>query len=95
MVTTTAANAAAEREDGNPSKRRCIKVVLGGMESLVNDCLLEILRCSSPKDLNSIAMAMCSRRYREARSNPLLDQTRTGTIVFRTYVCFLSPVQYL
>jgi hypothetical protein len=57
------------------------------MESLDDDCMLEILRFLSAADLNTFAM--CSRRCREARSNPLLDQTRTGTIVFQSIIRYL------
>jgi hypothetical protein len=41
--------------------------------------MLLILGFLSAEDLNSFAI--CSRRCREARSSPSLDQTRTGTII--------------
>ena len=55
----------------------------GGVTSLQginDDCILGIFKFLETEDLNSLAI--CSRRYRKARSSPLLDQTRNiGTIV--------------
>ena len=70
----------------NPSKRRKLKgeeepsvVAPKSLDDINDDCVLSVLKCLSAEDLNS--MAICSRRYRDARSHDSLDQTRTGTIV--------------
>ena len=49
------------------------------MDSLSDDCLVSILSNLPVDDLNTVAM--CSRRFRGARSSDSLDQTRTGTII--------------
>lgn len=71
-----------EEEDDRPVKRP--RLSHGAFDyspslgSLNDDCLLQILSYLPADDLNSIAM--CNRRYRVARANEDLDQTRTGTI---------------
>ena len=49
------------------------------MDSLNDDCLVSILSNLPVDDLNTVAM--CNRRFRDARSSDSLDQTRTGTII--------------
>ena len=49
------------------------------MDSLNDDCLVSIFSNLPVDDLNTVAM--CSRRFRDARSSDSLDQTRTGTII--------------
>lgn len=71
--------------DENPSKRRRIKgdalFRAVTFDDINNDCLVLILSHLGHEDMNSFAM--CNRRCREARSHESLDQTRTGTIVWR------------
>jgi hypothetical protein len=81
---TTRASITAEEADENPRKHPRVEAdsLSGDAVSLenVNDhCMLEILTFLEAEDLN--CFAMCSRRCREARSSPSLDQTRTGTII--------------
>lgn len=52
---------------------------VASLDSLNADCLLLVLSYLPAEDLNAIAI--CSRRYRQARSHESLDQTRSGTIV--------------
>jgi hypothetical protein len=82
MIMALTTGSAAAADDENPSKRRRVESVSGGVSSLeavIDNCLLTILSLLSVEDMNSFAI--CSRRCREVRSNPLLDQTRTGTII--------------
>ena len=60
-----------------PGKHRRVEMSL--LEGVNDNCMLLILGFLSAEDLNSFAI--CSRRCREARSSPSLDQTRTGTII--------------
>jgi hypothetical protein len=81
---TTRASTTAAAGDSNASKRRRVEHDTLSRDTVsldnVNEhCLIEILRFLEAEDLNSFAM--CSRRCREARSSPTLDQTRTGTII--------------
>ena len=57
-----------------PSHEACFDDVNG-------DCLHLIMTHLHFDDLNSVAQ--CSRHCRDARSNPELDQTRSGTIICR------------
>ena len=52
------------------------------------DCLHLIMTYLHFEDLNSVAQ--CSRHCRDARGNPELDQTRSGTIVCREGSTVLS-----
>ena len=49
------------------------------MDSLNDDCLVSIFSNLPVDDLNTVAM--CNRRFRDARSRDSLDQTRTGTMI--------------
>jgi hypothetical protein len=51
------------------------------MDDINDHCVLEIFKCLSVEELNSVAVFI-SKRYYELRNHDSLDQTRTGTIVF-------------
>jgi hypothetical protein len=50
------------------------------LDDINDNCILEIFKCLSVENLNSIAVFI-SRRNRDLRNHNSLDQTRTGTIV--------------
>lgn len=60
MAKKTSAAATATAADGNPSKLRHIEALTKGVDSLGDDCLLEILPFLSREELNPFAI--CSRR---------------------------------
>jgi len=49
------------------------------LDTVNDDCLMLIMKNLPARDLNSFAP--CNHYYREARRDPSLDHTRTGTIV--------------
>jgi len=51
------------------------------LDSVNDDCQMLILSHLPTEHLSNVAV--CSRRFREARAHESLDQTRTGTIVCR------------
>ena len=51
------------------------------LDTLVDDCMTHILSFLPFEDLN--LFAICNQRCCKARSHPSLDQTRTGTIVYK------------
>ena len=75
VITRAAARAAAEEKS---RKRRKLQDL--SLDDVGGDCLHLILSfVDDLEDLNSFAI--CSRRCREARSDPSLDQTRTATLI--------------
>ena len=76
--------ASLEAAEEQPAKRRKIGQHQNNkadslMDSLNDDCLVSIFSNLPVDDLNTVAM--CNRRFRDARSSDSLDQTRTGTII--------------
>jgi hypothetical protein len=49
------------------------------MDIVSDDCLVSILSNLPVDDLNTVAL--CNRRFRDARSSDSLDQTHTGTFI--------------
>lgn len=78
-MTTRATVAAGNDNPINRRHHKAVSIDVACFEILDANCLLEILKFIDTEDLNSFAI--CSQRCREARSDPSLDQTRTGTIV--------------
>eukprot|EP00544_Gedaniella_sp_CCMP2646_P000094 CAMPEP_0202507470 /NCGR_PEP_ID=MMETSP1361-20130828/51743_1 /ASSEMBLY_ACC=CAM_ASM_000849 /TAXON_ID=210615 /ORGANISM="Staurosira complex sp., Strain CCMP2646" /LENGTH=77 /DNA_ID=CAMNT_0049141597 /DNA_START=143 /DNA_END=376 /DNA_ORIENTATION=+ len=53
------------------------------LDSLNNDCWVNVISCLSTEEM--IYVAMVNRSCREAKSSDSLDQTRTGTSIKRFY----------
>jgi len=79
----TTRKATVDVDDEQPSKRRRANetafTASASLNGVNDDCLLLILSHLPTEDLNNVAM--CSRRFREARNHESLDQTRMGTII--------------
>jgi hypothetical protein len=88
MMARAEASASAEAADEQPSKRRRVETLPGGLAFLALDCLLVVLGFLELEDVNTFAI--CSRQCREARSDPSLDQTRTGFLRFTSLTQILQ-----
>lgn len=85
LDSSTMAATAEEAADERPSKRPKVDNLkqdgIISFDDINGDCLVQILSCLDTEAMNGATLI--NSRFREARKDPSLDQTRTGTIVCR------------